>query len=229
MAYDAAAQHVLLFGGDDWSALGEYGDTWTLAGNVWSQDLSTPAPAMRRDHRMTYDAARQRVVLLGGWSYVGTSSVYYGDTWEHDGSGWTEAQPTQSPPGRYLHGQAYDPVRQRTVVFSGSGSWYTRTRSDVWEYDGVTWMQVLESSRTGGRTPAYLTYCGRPGNVMMLGTGVAAMLDDVWRYWPTSLHPDEQCGSGADDDGDGLTDCADPDCTGMPCGSGLTCSAGMCQ
>ena len=38
------------------------------------------------------------------------------------------------------------------------------------------------------------------------------------------------CGNGADDDCDGLTDCADPNCAGRSCdGSGRTCMGGMCE
>ncbi len=42
-------------------------------------------------------------------------------------------------------------------------------------------------------------------------------------------YPDEQCDNGVDDDQDELADCADPDCEGLPCGSGQTCDAGTCQ
>ncbi len=52
---------------------------------------------------------------------------------------------------------------------------------------------------------------------------------DVWTYRPESLWPEEYCVEQADDDLDGLVSCQDHDCEGMPCGSGLTCLAGVCQ
>jgi hypothetical protein len=46
---------------------------------------------------------------------------------------------------------------------------------------------------------------------------------------------EQACGNGVDDDGDGLTDCADPDCQGQSCDDGNTCTttdhcdAGVCR
>jgi hypothetical protein len=41
--------------------------------------------------------------------------------------------------------------------------------------------------------------------------------------------PREQaCDDGADDDGDGRADCADPDCNGRTCANGMRCAAGLC-
>ena len=37
------------------------------------------------------------------------------------------------------------------------------------------------------------------------------------------------CGNAIDDDGDGLLDCEDPDCSGLACGDAGICSAGTCQ
>jgi hypothetical protein len=47
--------------------------------------------------------------------------------------------------------------------------------------------------------------------------------------------PIEHCASGGDDDGDGLIDCADPDCAGLacedgdPCTDSDTCTGGLCS
>lgn len=46
---------------------------------------------------------------------------------------------------------------------------------------------------------------------------------------PDAGTPTEVCDNGADDDGDDLRDCADPDCNGLACQpGGLTCSGGVC-
>ena len=39
-----------------------------------------------------------------------------------------------------------------------------------------------------------------------------------------SARTETACGDGADDDGDGLTDCEDPDCAAQSCGDALSCS-----
>lgn len=46
---------------------------------------------------------------------------------------------------------------------------------------------------------------------------------------PDAGTPREVCDNGLDDDGDGLNDCADPDCESASClAGGLTCQAGAC-
>src|SRR5690606_15610969 len=40
--------------------------------------------------------------------------------------------------------------------------------------------------------------------------------------------PEAACDDGADEDGDGATDCADADCAGRPCAGGGVCALGAC-
>ncbi len=69
----------------------------------------------RCGHALAYDVARQRVVLFGGGGNTGVLS----DTWEWDGSNWTQRAPTNSPSSRVYHAMAYDAARQRVVLFGG--------------------------------------------------------------------------------------------------------------
>src|SRR5688572_14660643 len=75
MAYDAARERVVLFGGQGSIGLG---DTWEWDGVSWAQQNPAASPTVRQDHAMAYDAARQRVVLFGGFS---NGSGVRGDTW----------------------------------------------------------------------------------------------------------------------------------------------------
>jgi len=64
---------------------------------------------------MTDDAARGRIVMFGGWT-AGPSA----DTWEWDGTAWTNITPgTGSPSQRYAVSLVYDAARGRSVVFGG--------------------------------------------------------------------------------------------------------------
>ncbi len=63
-------------------------------------------------HATAYDVARARVVLFGG---AGTSRL--ADTWEWDGSNWTQLPPGINP-GTVV--MAHDVARQRLVHFDGS-------------------------------------------------------------------------------------------------------------
>jgi hypothetical protein len=46
---------------------------------------------------------------------------------------------------------------------------------------------------------------------------------------PACLPRETACDNMIDDDLDGLTDCADPDCDGSSCGGGQMCAMGSCQ
>lgn len=150
LAYDAARQRVVLFGGASQPFGGNpLADTWEWDGTNWLQRSSTAVPPARRSFGMTFDSARQRVVMFGGQGQTPTTLINLGDTWEWDGTNWL-ARP-QGPLGRFGHLMAYDTVRQRTVLFgggwnstSGSHTFYTPL-TDTWEWDGVAWVQ---------RTPA---------------------------------------------------------------------------
>jgi hypothetical protein len=62
---------------------------------------------------------RQRVVLFGGnISGVG----FLGDTWEWDGTNWTQLTPSASPSARLAHAMAYHAARQRVVLCAGIGA-----------------------------------------------------------------------------------------------------------
>ena len=69
MAYDAAREEVVLFGGAD--------NTWVWDGTNWIQKSPAHSPTPRSSHAMAYDAAREQVVLFGGFPAAGLAN----DTW----------------------------------------------------------------------------------------------------------------------------------------------------
>jgi hypothetical protein len=90
MAYDAARQRVVLFGGG-----GTLSDTWEWDGVTWTHRTPAASPPARGGHAMAWDAARQRVVLFGGYA-----NDFLSDTWEWDGVTWTQRTPATSPAAR---------------------------------------------------------------------------------------------------------------------------------
>src|SRR5262249_28918408 len=117
MAYDAARHVVVLFGGAGGGAMGYLADTWTWDGFTWSQRFPPNAPAPRREHHMAFDAKRGNVVLFGGYD---SSVRLLNDTWTWDGTTWTNAtpqSPAPSPQPRTDGALAYDPHRERVVLF----------------------------------------------------------------------------------------------------------------
>jgi hypothetical protein len=102
---------------------------------------------------MVYDAAHQRAVLFGGRGTTGLLD----DTWTWDGAQWAKQQPVQSPPKRSHHAMAYDPIRERVVLFGGVTGTAT-LGADTWEWDGSAWTQITTPIAPPPRSGASLVH-----------------------------------------------------------------------
>jgi hypothetical protein len=173
MCYDGARGVVVLFGGHvDYNAGPDLGDTWEWNGSTWS--LRTMAgPGARAYHAMAHDASRQRTVLLGG-RLAGNA---LNDTWEWDGAAWSQRVPATSPPNRIDHEMAYDPIRRRSVVFSGFNA-----GADTWEWDGNDWAQRVSATSPGGRYAYGFAYDPRRHRVLLFGGYQGGQRSDTWTW-----------------------------------------------
>ncbi len=129
--YDSARDRILMFGGHSGSAT--LRDLYELPLGLtpaWQRLTAFQAPS-RYLASLIYDPVRDRLLLFGG--RTGTAS-YFADVWELPLAGslsWLPVATTGSPPaGRYAHGAIYDPIRDRMVIFGGSGS--AGGHSDTW-------------------------------------------------------------------------------------------------
>jgi len=123
MAYHAATDRVILFGGN-----GSGDETWSYdtAAKAWAYLTPLGKPSARYGHGMAYDTARGRSVLFGG---VGGLD----DTWEWTGTNWSPITPITKPSGRMQFAMAWDGTRGRVVMFGGSivgGA----ASAETWEY-----------------------------------------------------------------------------------------------
>jgi len=89
LAYDAAQQGVVLFGGQGPNNTPLYSDTWAWDGTTWTQQLPTTRPAGRSLPGMAYDEARSQIVLFGGFA-----GSFTNETWL-----WGPPNPTTCPIG----------------------------------------------------------------------------------------------------------------------------------
>jgi hypothetical protein len=89
---------------------------------------------------------------------------------------WTQRQDI-GPDGRAAHAMAYDPSRQRTVLFGGRISGGTAA-GDTWEWDGAAWTQVADT----GPDPRWwhaITY-GKALTLFGGDTGGGGLRQDTW-------------------------------------------------
>lgn len=130
---------------------------------------------------MASDSQTNRVVLFGG-----SNTVNYSDTWEWDGANWHARNPLHVPAARSSHAMAYDPVRQRVVLFGGvlrddnSPIYF----DDTWEWDGQDWHQAQPPSHPSARRLPGLTWDGVNNQVLFFSgkTGFAAWNNDTWLW-----------------------------------------------
>lgn len=172
IAYDASAREIILFGGTS-TANGREGDTYRWTGD-WSI-ASTTGPTPRTGAAMTYDAARKKVVLFGGDTATGTND----ETWEWNGTAWSQLSPPVSPPPRSLTALAYDSARQRVVMFggrSGTGMFL----DDTWEWDGAAWTQILSSPTPLGRQAQATVFDRARKRTLMFGGTISEFA--IWEW-----------------------------------------------
>ena len=141
-ALAATPTGLLLFGGTDGTT--QNAETWTWSGTDWKNLPTAVAPSARNSHGMTWNGSK--VVLFGGYSGFSATS----DTWLFDPAtaAWTSLTTTQAPDARQGAGLAYDPVRQKVVLFGGPPPYGART----WELSGGAWTSFAPAIDPGYRS-----------------------------------------------------------------------------
>ncbi len=178
MVFDSANGNMVLFGGLDKTYRG-VSDTWAWDGKAWTQFQVPSPPCPRFGHAMAYDSSRKRVVLFGG--HGGPSPYRLSDTWEWNGKTWTRLTPNPSPPARWGHAMAYDPVRKKVVLFGGSGS--HGDLSDTWEWDGVRWVLSRPATSPKPRRWHGMAFDPTRGRVVLFGGyDGSRLLSDTWEW-----------------------------------------------
>lgn len=237
MTYDAKRNVVVVFGGFS-STSQLLGDVWELGGpctaRTWTQVSTTNGPTARKSSRLAFDRARGVSMLFGG-----EDGNERADTWEWDGTTWTNRSAAISPPPRFEHAMVYDQRRRAVVMFGGTAD--TLVLGDTWTWNGTAWVKLSPITSPPGRRAMTMSVENSGGIVMFGGENAEiGQRRDIWRLASeTNLEPVERCAIAAvDEDGDGLPTCEDPDCgwrcaplcslggscTSPSCGDG-TCSA----
>lgn len=202
MAYDPGRGVMVLFGGYTFEngVWRQLNDLWEYDGARWElrQDslpdngltfhpdlgplhVNSPGPGVRFRHRLAYDPVARAVVLFGGrYLQSATAAAELDDVWTWNGWAWTKylRLPGQDwPEPRARHAMAWDPARERVVVFGGSPAAAPERRNIVWERGAAAWEGVRF---TGGQSTtvthdgASMAWDGLDG-VMLSGPHVAGI------------------------------------------------------
>lgn len=179
LVWDAARKQAVHFGGtaaDCGNPIGSRcGETWLWEDGFWQLATTTMAPEARSNYGMTWDAAREVVVLVGGGGgdsdCDGSGVPLCRDTWQFDGTDWrplcgpahtawvtanslTETCPVQ-PDSARRDAVTFDVARGRVMLLSVTGC--ATDACGLWEGQwttgGYRWTQVCGGT-TGCTLPA---------------------------------------------------------------------------
>ena len=109
------------------------------------------------------------MVLFGGviQPSIFGMPTYRGDTWEFDGSRWTQVAIGGPQPSARVTNMVYDTVRNKVVMFGGYGDTAPQTYLDTWEYDGTTWTQRTTATTPPWRASYVSAFDARRGKVVL--------------------------------------------------------------
>ncbi len=175
MAYDAARNQMVLFGG--YNETGRLGDTWVWDGTNWTQKNPKNSPSARDYTAMAYDAAHGQVVLFGGSTQDGTNS----ETWTWNGTDWTLHSPAKSPSERSDHAMVYDTARNQTVLYGGREFYGPDFDcNDTWVWDGTNWTQKSPAISPPKRCCHALAFDATRSQTVLFGGAHNDWLADTW-------------------------------------------------
>ncbi len=170
---------VYVFGGRSGGALSAA--TWQWSNAMWTQVSTATSPPPRQQHAMAFDVKRGVIVVFGGNAAVGTNALLR-DTWEFDGTSWTNRTLATGPSARAGHAMAYDPIRQRVLVFGGDVG--STTLDDLWSWDGTAWTELTPAIRPSPRVTPELAWDAPRKALVLYGA-----LDDTWEWNGTAWTP----------------------------------------
>lgn len=187
MTFDAACGDVVLFGGtagqSGCSACGRFtGDTWTWDGTDWTQRTPAHTPPVRELEVLAYDPALSVSVMLGGFinSENIQTDVRRNDTWEWNGSDWSQVTTATRPDAEPGASMAYQASSDSLVLF---GSYYEPRVADTWTFDGRDWTRHPAAAGwpPSLRFPA-LAPDPRSGQVILFGGDGQGASNDTWAW-----------------------------------------------
>jgi hypothetical protein len=143
---------------------------------------SASSPPARYSGGIAFDSGRSVTVLHGGGTLSSTS---LSDTWEYNGTSWTQRSPPVSPsPAREFPAMAYDALRGKTLLFGGRPGTGSTSLNDTWQYDGTTWTHLFPVTAPPTRQGAVMVWDATRQVLVMFGGYDAGSVfrNDTWEW-----------------------------------------------
>lgn len=149
-------------------------ETWVYDGESWRSLEAMPFTLFA--HAGACFEPTGELIIHGGVRGAAQSAA----TLTFDGESWRQLSISR-PGARAGHSMAFDPVRERVVLFGGSDG--ASLLGDTWTYDGTQW-RVAATSGPAARSGHTMAYDAARGVVVLYGGLNAAgnRLGDVWEW-----------------------------------------------
>jgi hypothetical protein len=126
---------------------------------------------------MAFDPATGQLILFGGLGNVG----FFNDTWNWDGTTWTQLSPATSPPARGSASLAFDSATGQMILFGGND--FSTFFGDTWSWNGTTWTQLTPATSPSGRSEASMAFDPATGQLILFGgLGSSGVLNETWNW-----------------------------------------------
>lgn len=184
MAFDSLRGKVVLYGGQASGLLLDSDETWEYDGVNWSLRAPTVRPGPLENAAMCFHAALGKTLLFSGIDVqVGGTSL----TWAWDGTNWAQLQTTGAVPApRTFARMAFDQSRQAALLFGGMDPHTGALFSDVWQFDGSSWVELLATGPVGRRGCGFVYDSLRERSVLFGGLNQSFQgVTDTWMFGPT--------------------------------------------
>jgi hypothetical protein len=131
---------------------------------------------------MTFDVASGVAVLFGG-GLTQFGNPVYNDTWEWNGSTWTQRAPATVPPARWGSFLCADWGAGNVVMFGGRAGAAGPSLADTWIWNGFDWQPRSPAQAPSSRVQGGSCYDLTRGVVMIHGgNGAASPADSTWLW-----------------------------------------------
>ncbi len=135
-------------------------NTWALNGNEWEKISEDHLHALLPP-TLYFDTQLQQIACI----IQNDSNLF---AW--NGVDWyIAAEFGEDPPVYYRSGYAcaYDPVREKLVLFGGFVG--SNEENDTWEWDGVTWTEIFPEHRPKKQESHGMIYFDKAGKILLFG------------------------------------------------------------